>query len=65
MKSQEFFINGNTDPQEYKSNTYYNYGLERIDVATRNKNTQLRLKYEVMIFLCSISCPQLFKLHRY
>lgn len=47
VKSQEFFINGNTDPQEYKGNTYYNYSLERTDVATRNKITQLRQKYDI------------------
>ena len=47
VKSQEFFINGNTDPQEYKGNTYYNYSLERIGVATRNKITLLRQKYDI------------------
>lgn len=39
MKSQEFFINGNTNSQEHKRNIYYNYSLERTDVPTRNKIT--------------------------
>lgn len=47
MKSQEFFINGNTTPQEYKGNTYYNYSIEKADSNTKNKITQLRQKYGI------------------
>ncbi len=47
MKTQEFFINGNTEPQEYKGNDYYNYSLERTSMSTRNKIKELRQKYNV------------------
>lgn len=47
MKAQEFFINGNTEPQEYKGNDYYNYSLERTSMSTRNKIKELRQKYNV------------------
>ena len=47
MKTQEFFINCNTEPQEYKGNDYYNYSLERTSMSTRNKIKELRQKYNV------------------
>ena len=47
MKAQEFFINGNTEPQEYKGNNYYNYSLEKTSMITRNKIKELREKYNI------------------
>lgn len=47
MNFQEFFINGNTIPQEYKGNNYYNYSIERVNIPTKNKIIQLRQKYNI------------------
>ena len=47
IKSQEFFVNGNTTSQEYKGNTYYNYSIEKANVSTKNKITQLRQKNNI------------------
>lgn len=44
---QEFFINGNTTPQEYKGRTYYNYSIEKVNIPTKNKIKQLRERYNI------------------
>ena len=48
MKAQEFFINGNTEPQEYKGNDFYHYSLERTSMFTKSKIKELRQKYNLV-----------------
>ena len=47
IKSQEFFINGNTISQESQGHTYYNYSIEKVNASTKNKIAQLRQKYNI------------------
>ena len=47
MNLQEFFINGNTELQEYKENSYFNYSIEKANPETKKIIEQLRQKYNI------------------
>ena len=49
MNAQEFWINGNTERQEYKGNEYYNYSIERTNNETKKMVQQLREKYNIPV----------------
>ena len=49
MNTQEFWINGNTERQEYKGNEYYNYSIERTNNETKKMVQQLREKYNIPV----------------
>ena len=53
MRTQEFFVNGNTTPRDYKGYIYFDYSFEKVNSSTKNKITQLRQKY-------NITEPQIF-----
>lgn len=52
-KMNEFFVNGNTEEQEYNENKFYNYSIERVDAKTLNIVETLRKKY-------NLEPPQIF-----
>lgn len=49
----EFFINGNTEEQEYNENKFYNYSIERANAKTLEIVKALREKY-------NLEPPQIF-----
>lgn len=46
-KMNEFFINGNTEEQDYNDYKFYNYSIERIDAKTKELVEKLREKYKL------------------
>lgn len=46
-KMNEFFINGNTEEQDYNDYKFYNYSIERIDTKTKELVEKLREKYKL------------------
>ena len=47
VNMQEFFVNGNTEKQEYKEYPYYNYSIERTNINTKDLIAKLREKYDI------------------
>ncbi|WP_289705145.1 hypothetical protein [Bacteroides acidifaciens] len=47
VNMQEFFVNGNTEKQEYKEYPYYNYSIERTNINTKDLIARLREKYNI------------------
>ena len=46
-KMNEFFINGNTEEQDYNDYKFYNYSIERINTRTKELVEKLREKYKL------------------
>lgn len=45
---EEFFVNGDTEEQEYKDCIYYNYSIENTSKQTKTLIESLREKYELI-----------------